>query len=247
MLNYNLKKFNEDGFVVIRNLIPKTKVLSIRKEINRISKILIKKYKPPYVHLTKDQKLNTAHHLNKIFPNSKLMRLANSKKVKDFLEKKFEEKVFMQNFEIFAKPNKTGKKVPFHQDNFYWNIKKEKAANLWIALNKVNKSNGGLVYLKGSHKLGLKKHTKSNTPGSSQEIKKKIIDKIKLKKISPNLNPGDCIVHHCTVMHGSNKNTSQRNRLGVAIRLVSNKATVDHLKMKKYLKSFKNKKKSKFY
>ena len=44
MLNYNLKKFNEDGFVVIRNLIPKTKVLSIRKEINRISKILIKKY-----------------------------------------------------------------------------------------------------------------------------------------------------------------------------------------------------------
>ena len=45
-------------------------------------------------------------------------------------------------------------------------------------------------------------------------------------------------------MHGSNKNTSQRNRLGVAIRLVSNKATVDHLKMKKYLKSFKNKKKN---
>ena len=41
------------------------------------------------------------------------MRLANSKKVKDFLEKKFEEKVFMQNFEIFAKPNKTGKKYRF--------------------------------------------------------------------------------------------------------------------------------------
>ena len=35
--------------------------------------------------------------------------------------------MLMNNFEIFAKPNKTGKKVPFHQDNFYWNIKNEKS------------------------------------------------------------------------------------------------------------------------
>ena len=62
----------------------------------------------------------------------------------------------------------------FSSRQLYWNIKNNKAANLWIALNKVNKSNGGLVYLKGSHKLGLKKHTKSNTPGTSQEIKKYI-------------------------------------------------------------------------
>lgn len=239
MYNYNLKKFNEDGFVVIRNLIPKSNIPLIRKEINKISKILIKNYKPPYVHLTKDFKLNTAHHLNKIFPNSKLMKLGSNKKVKTFLEKKFREKILMQNFEIFAKPNQTGRKVPFHQDNFYWNIKNNKAANLWIALNKVNKSNGGLVYLKGSHKLGLKKHTKSNTPGTSQEIKKNILEKIKLKKITPSLNPGDCIVHHCTVVHGSNKNRSKKNRLGVAIRLVSENAKINKKQMSKYLNSLK--------
>ena len=49
MYNYNLKKFNEDGFVVIRNLIPKSNIPLIRKEINKISKILIKNYKPIYV------------------------------------------------------------------------------------------------------------------------------------------------------------------------------------------------------
>ena len=70
--------------MVIRNLIPKSNIPLIRKEINKISKILIKNYKPPYVHLTKDFKLNTAHHLNKIFPNSKLMKLGSNKKLKLF-------------------------------------------------------------------------------------------------------------------------------------------------------------------
>ena len=138
------------------------------------------------MHLTKDFKLNTAHHLNKIFPKSKLMKLSNNKKINTFLKKKFDEKVVMQNFEIFAKPNATGKKVPFHQDNFYWNIKNEKAVNLWIALNKVNKNNGGLVYYKGSHKLGLKAHSLSKVPGTSQEIKAITLKKINLKKFNPN-------------------------------------------------------------
>ena len=134
------------------------------------------------MYLTKDFKLNTAHHLNKIFPNSKLMKLGSNKKVKTFLEKKFREKILMQNFEIFAKPNQTGRKVPFHQDNFYWNIKNNKAANLWIALNKLNKSNGGLVYLKGSHKLGLKKHTKIKYAGHFPRNQKKYIRENKTKK-----------------------------------------------------------------
>ena len=83
-LNSNLKKFNEDGFVIIRNLIPKVSIPLIRKEVSKLSKILIKNYKSPYVHLTSDHKLNTAHHLNQIFPKSKLMKLANKKKINLF-------------------------------------------------------------------------------------------------------------------------------------------------------------------
>ena len=236
MLNYYLNKFNDDGFVVIRNLISKQKIILVKKEISKISKILIKHYQAPYVHLTSDLKLNTAHHLNKIFPKSKLMNLSKNIQINKLLEKKFKEKISMQNFEIFAKPKKTGKRVPFHQDNFYWNIKNQKAANLWIALNKVDQNNGGLIYFKGSHKIGLQKHVKSNIAGSSQKIQKSVIDKINLKKISPKLNPGDCILHHCNVVHGSNNNRSKRNRLSIAIRLVSKNSKIDQKKMKNYLK-----------
>ena len=75
MLQNNLKKFNNDGFVVIRNLIPKKNIPFVKKELKKMSTILIQNYGSPYVHLTKDFKLNTAHHLDKIFPKSKLMSL----------------------------------------------------------------------------------------------------------------------------------------------------------------------------
>ena len=64
-------------------------------------------------------------------------------------------------FEVFLKPPKTGMKAPFHQDNYYWNLKDKRAINLWIALDKVDKSNGGLIYLKGSHNEGIIKHKMS--------------------------------------------------------------------------------------
>jgi phytanoyl-CoA hydroxylase len=239
MLKNYLNEFNNNGFVVIRGLIPKKEISIIKNEIKKISNILVKNYGPPYVHLAKDLKLNTAHHLNKIFPKSKVMSLSENKKIKILLEKKFKEKMLMNNFEIFAKPNKTGKRVPFHQDNFYWNIKNDKAANVWIALNKVDKTNGGLIYYKGSHKLGLKTHSISNVPGSSQEIKPNILKKLNQNIIQPKLSPGDCIIHHCKVIHGSEANRSNRTRLAIAIRFTSKNAKIDKKKMSVYLKKLK--------
>ena len=55
-----------------------------------------------------------------------------------------------------------------------------------FALNRIDKNNGGLIYYKGSHKLGLKAHSLSKVPGTSQEIKAITLKKINLKKFNPN-------------------------------------------------------------
>ena len=34
----------------------------------------------------------------------------------------------------------------------------------------------------------------------------------KFTTITPNLNPGDCLVHHCLTVHGSNRNKSNFSR-----------------------------------
>ncbi len=241
MMIKNLNSYNKDGFTIVRKLLNKKKLKEYEKEIERINNILIKKYKPPYVNLTKDLKVNTAHHINKIFPRSKLMELGKLHVLNHLLRSIFNKKPILRNVEIFAKPPKTGFKAPFHQDNFYWNIKNKKGANVWIALDKVNKNNGGMIYLKGSHKLGILKHTLSNVPGSSQEINIKKVRKIKFKKISPTLNPGDCIIHHCEVIHGSNRNLTKKKRRAIVVKFTAFNSKIDKKKMNKYLDKLKKK------
>ena len=128
--------------------------------------------------------------------------------------------------------------MPIHQDNFYWCIKDAKALTIWIALEKTNKENGGVFYFNKSHKLGLFKHIPSYKKGSSQMIKKNLKLK-KLKKSYPSLNPGDCLVHHSLVVHGSHKNHSNYSRKGITFQFVNFYSKIDIIRKTKYERSLK--------
>ena len=76
--------------------------------------------------------------------------------------------------------------------------------------------NGGLTYIKGTHKLGLLSHEESFAPGTSQRLIQKELDRINkdFSIITPKLKPGDLIVHHCLIVHGSGANKSEKSRRG---------------------------------
>jgi ectoine hydroxylase-related dioxygenase (phytanoyl-CoA dioxygenase family) len=57
---------------------------------------------------------------------------------------------------------------------------------------------------------------------------------------------GDCIIHHPEVIHGSLKNTSNRDRIGLAISFMSKNAKIDNSKIKLYQKNL-NKNLKKIY
>tara|TARA_Y100000741_G_scaffold365237_1_gene361185 strand:- start:1051 stop:1800 length:750 start_codon:yes stop_codon:yes gene_type:complete len=229
-----IKKFNKDGYVVLKSVFSSRKIQEYLEEINKLSKKLINSYQSPFVNLTKDEKVNTGHNLNIIFPNSSLMKISKNKTISNILKKLFNEKAVVRNLEIFLKPPKTGMKAPFHQDNYYWNLKDKRAVNLWIALDKVDKNNGGLIYLKGSHNGGILKHKMSKIKGTSQEIDKNIIRKLKYKKVYTKLNPGDCVMHHCEIVHGSNANNTNRNRRAIVISLKALSSKINKANFQKY-------------
>ena len=94
--------------------------------------------------------------------------------------------------------------MPPHQDNYYWCVNNSKALTIWISLDKSTKKNGALSYYSGSHKYGVLNHRASYHPGTSQKVP--LFKKIKkLKKETPKLNPGDALLHHCLIVHGSEK------------------------------------------
>ena len=232
----SVNNFNKNGFVILKNIIKKKEVQSLLKEIEIIKKKAVKTKNKRYFHFTSDQRINTIHNIQRFHKSKKLLSLSKNQRIHKFLKRALFQKIHARNFEFFLKPAKTGMASPPHQDNFFWNIADSKAANAWIALSDSNKRNGGIYYLKGSQKLGVVDHKPSQMKGTSQKVELRKIRKDNFKKIFPNLKVGDCLVHHCETIHGSYKNVSKSDRVGIAISYKNRYSKINFLKKKEYEK-----------
>lgn len=239
--NNLLKKYNDNGWVKLKGFIPISQVNFTKKKIEEFIKKNISKYNGRHINFSKNKRnielINSFHRLGdlntvKLFGENKNIKNTVSK----FLKNK---KPKLQASELFAKPALHGLAAPDHQDNYYWNVKKNNALTVWIALDKSSKSNGGVYYYDKSHKCGVLEHTKSFMKGSSQKVKNTSVLK-KFKKTFPKLNPGDALLHHCNVVHGSEKNISKRSRKGWTLQYKQLYAKYDLSKKRRYLKELKS-------
>lgn len=235
-LKNKISYFNKYGFVILRKVITKKNINDLFREIDNVKLKAIRTRNKRFYHLTKDKKINTIHNIQKFCRSKILTSLSRNSHIKKFVNKFLTKNNIVRNYEFFLKPAKTGMSSPMHQDNYFWNISDSKALNSWIALSNANKKNGGLFYLIGSHKLGTVKHVISYKKGTSQMIKNKEIGNFKLKKFYPNLKKGDCLLHHCQVIHGSDQNLSKHDRIGIAISFKNKNSKIDVNKQKKYEK-----------
>ena len=225
--------FFKQGFVVVKNIFSEKKIKNLLKELKKI-KIKSIEIKNKNMHYTENKKINTIHDINKYIKSGEVINFSKDRKILNIVNNLLGEKSSVRNIEFFLKPKKTGLRAPFHQDNFYWNILNKKALNVWIACTESNQKNGGVCYYKNSHRLGIIRHELSHEPGSSQKVPEKYLKKINLKKIHPKLNIGDCIIHHCEVLHGSSANKSNKDRIGLVISYKGKSAKINKIKLKKY-------------
>ena len=231
--NLLLEKYKKDGFVVVRKVFKKQQILKVLSELEIIkykaSKLSRKNY-----HKTANGKFNTIHNINTFINKGNIIEISKSRKIINLAKMILNDKPQLRNIEFFLKPKKTGMRSPFHQDNFYWNIQNKRALNVWIACSLANSKNGGVCYYKSSHRNGLIRHVLSGEPGSSQKISEKTLKKIDYKKVYPSLYPGDCMIHHCEVIHGSKKNTSNLDRIGLVISFKGKSAKINKQKLLNY-------------
>ncbi len=245
MNNYNeLKKLYFDrGWVVCKKLFSQDEISSINliinnfleKKLNKINK------KSRTINFTDNstknvENINSFHELAQC---TEIKNLANKSSILDVAKKFLDSNPEFRGCELFAKPAKNGLPSPDHQDNYYWAVKGSNALTLWIALEKSNKNNGCVHYYDGSHKYGILNHEDSFAKGSSQ----KVSDTNFLRKFNisyPELEPGDVIVHHSLVVHGSSKNISKKSRRGWTIQFKDKNASYDLDHIKAYEKSLNN-------
>ena len=237
MLKKSLKKkFDDNGYVTLKGFISHNEARKIKKNLFIfLKKKFKKKFKKREMHFANNSKMiNSVHNLKWPF----IKKFKKNKRIVKLVETLLDCKTKSFGAEVFAKPAKVGMAVPIHQDNFYWNVNNGKGLTLWLALDKASKKNGAIFYFKKSHKEGLLRHKSSYTPGSSQKLKN--LSKLKkFKKITPVLNVGDILIHHCLVVHGSKKNESNKDRAGLTLRYIDGSSKILKSAQEKYEKSLK--------
>ena len=235
------KKYDEDGFVVVKNFLDKKFAGVIKKNLKLFLKETSKDQAGINFANKKKKIINTAHNIKKW---NYLKQLQNDKLITKIVSKILGCKLKKFGAEVFAKPAKQGLMSPIHQDNFYWNIKSNIGLTIWIALDNVDKKNGSIYYYKESHNLGLLPHEPSYVPGSSQTVRKSNLKKLKkYKKIFTKLDVGDAILHSSLVVHGSDKNLSKSNRMGLTLRYIPQKSKFNTRNKIRYEKNLLNQQK----
>ena len=223
------KEYEENGFTLIKNFLNHDEVKELKKIVDSEIEKAIKEKDSRSSHKVGDQ-VNSIHKINN---DARIHDFQTRNDFTELIEYLMEEESVPFGAEIFAKPAMIGLAVPPHQDNYYWCVEPPLGMTVWIALQQSGKENGGVYYLKKSHKNRLIAHENSGVPGSSKKII--ISDELEtFEKIIPELMPGDILIHNVLVIHGSDKNNSSKGRCGLTFRYISKEHRIDSAAKNQY-------------
>ena len=130
--------------------------------------------------------------------------------------------------QLSYKPGNGGKVITWHQDWMYWQmISEPKTITCWIALDDVEPESGPMVYLEGSHKLGLQ--PKPSRISGDDPQKPTVSGGPPLKEVPILIQSGQVVFHHGLMLHGSYKNWSLKARRAMVSHVMSGECTYRHV------------------
>ena len=119
------------------------------------------------------------------------------------------EAVVGKNLQYFNKLPALGQATPPHQDGFYFMLKPCRALTMWMALDVVDEENGCVRYVRGSHRVGMRPHGRTETLGFSQGITDFGQAADSRNEVACPAQPGDLLAHHALTIHRADANTSE--------------------------------------
>lgn len=116
-----------------------------------------------------------------------------------------------------CKPPRTGRAVRWHQDGAFWPLDPMDVITLWLAITPSSPDNGCLRVIPGSHRMRLEEMRPTDDAVLTAEIAVAVDE---AKAVDLVLEPGDVSLHHPSILHASNANTSPRWRRGLTVRYI---------------------------
>lgn len=156
------------------------------------------------------------------FAFSWVYRMVSHAKVVDAVEGILGPNLLVWDSRWFSKMPGDKAYVAWHQDALYWGLRPPRVTTAWIALSDSTPENGGMRVVPGSHQGDLlpdkQTYVPENALASGQEIAVEVDEADAMDIV---LHPGEMSLHHAAIIHGSNANTSDKPRIGIAVRYIT--------------------------
>lgn len=231
--------FDRDGYVVVRELMPRHEFERLRFELERyIGEVVpgLPDSEAFYVDRAKPESLKQMQRLE---ADDYFAELSRHAAWVGLAAELLGEEVEPPSIEWFNKPPGSPSPTPPHQDNYYFNLNPPHVATIWLALDDLDEENGCLRYVAGSHLLELRPHGRSDVLGFSQGISDYGAEDEEAER-AVSLESGDAVVHHGNTIHRADPNRSdrrERRALAMVFRGVS--ARRDEEAFARYLSALK--------
>jgi phytanoyl-CoA hydroxylase len=208
-------RYEEDGFVVIRGLLPPAEFRELQDNLDRYIRDVVPtlgKDQAFFDDYSRPETLRKMQSLNRHDPwFARFMSGGPHLPVQAHLMR---DAAAPQGLEWFDKLPFDTQATPAHQDGFYWNRKPDLACGIWMAIDPVDRENGCLWYARGSHKRGVLPHGASGVLGFSQGLPG--FDPASVDAVPIELQPGDAVAHSSATIHWTGTNRTGRHRRAVA-------------------------------
>lgn len=121
---------------------------------------------------------------------------------------------------FFIKPARDPKRIEWHNDLAYWERSEEREVSAWIALTDSTTANGCLRVIPGSHRGQL--YERAVGRGRSDQLMRQVVetDVGSDGGVAIELRAGQFDLHDGGLLHRSPGNSTDRPRIGLAIRYV---------------------------
>jgi non-heme Fe2+,alpha-ketoglutarate-dependent halogenase len=129
--------------------------------------------------------------------------------------------IFCWESVLFIKEPRDPAFISWHQDVAYWGLEPYEVLTAWVALSPSTRASGCMRVLPGSHIGEIAPHKDTFAPNNmlsrGQEMQVEVDE---AKTVDIVLQPGEMSLHHVKIAHGSDPNTADDRRIGLAIRYI---------------------------
>uniref|UniRef100_A0A3Q3A9K6 Phytanoyl-CoA dioxygenase, peroxisomal n=1 Tax=Kryptolebias marmoratus TaxID=37003 RepID=A0A3Q3A9K6_KRYMA len=212
--------YEENGFIVIKQLVSDEDIERFRKEFERICR---REVKVPGLVVMRDVAIvrsefvpdqRAVSKLQDFQECPELFRYCSLPQILKYVESFTGPNVMAMHTMLINKPPDAGKKTsrhPMHQDLHYFPFRpSDRIVCAWTAMERVSRQNGCLVVLPGSHKGALQEHDYPEWEGGVNKMYHGVRNyRPDHPRVHVEMEKGDTVFFHPLLIHGSGMNQTQ--------------------------------------